>query len=177
VPSRGGEGVAKKPYDLIRATKDYKGNLHEFFLDLTQWRNFKSKHPLQWSKVRFDDSSRSSVAQERGIYVFTVELSPSDLPGHGYIMYVGITGADASLATLRTRYGQYLRQQKKQRGRPAVTMMLVNWKNDLFFNFAPLPNAAADLPAIETAFLEAIIPPVNKAYLSAKVRNPKAAAF
>ncbi|OZI16213.1 hypothetical protein CAL19_16060 [Bordetella genomosp. 7] len=157
-------------------TKKYKGDLYEFFLDLKRWRKFKTRHNLKWQKLRFGDASHASVPKERGIYAFTVELAPSKLPMHGYILYMGITG-DTSSANLYKRYAQYLRQMKNKVGRPRVSMFLENWSDDLFFNFVPLPNPKVDLRKLEDAFLDAVIPPINIKDFSAEITAVRRAAF
>jgi hypothetical protein len=168
--------VAKGPVDLVSQTKWLKGEMQHFFLDFRRWRRFSTRYKLEWKKERFGEATRPSIPNERGIYVFTAELSPGKLPSHGYILYMGITG-DVSNATLRSRYAQYLRQHNTQRGRPAITYMLSNWEDDLFFNFATFPNKAVDLSKLENAFLDSVNPPMNKRDLGATITNAKAAAF
>jgi len=163
-------------HDLVNFTKKYKGELHEFFLDMKSWRRFKTRHKLAWRKLRFGPSSLSEIPKQRGIYAFTVELSPGKLPGHGYIMYVGITG-DESAANLYLRYSQYLRDLTNRQGRPAVLYMMQNWRDDLFFNFVPLPKSSIDLHRIELAFINSIIPPINKRDLEGTISAVKAATF
>jgi hypothetical protein len=168
--------LTTKHHDLVNFTKKYKGALHEFFLDLKHWRRFKFRRKLVWQKVRFSTADQASVPSERGIYCFTVELAPGKLPGHGYILYVGITG-DNSDANLHKRYAQYLRHLKNEDGRPAVYYMLKNWSDDLFFNFVPIPDTAVDLSKLEKSIINAVIPPVNKRDLDADITSAKAAAF
>lgn len=165
-----------KHHDLVNFTKKYKGDLHSFFLDMRSWRKFKTKYKLSWQKLRFGEANHSSIPKERGIYAFTLELSPCKLPTHGYILYIGITG-DESEANLYKRYAQYLLNLKNQDGRPAVYYMMDNWSDDLFFNFVPLPNKTIDLAKIERALLNALVPPVNKKDLEADITAGKAAAF
>ncbi|RUW90244.1 hypothetical protein [Mesorhizobium sp. M7A.F.Ca.US.010.02.1.1] len=162
--------------DLVNQTKKYKGELHEFSLSMTQWRKFKTKYKLTWQKTRFDEANHVHIPKERGIYAFTVELSPSKLPQHGYILYVGITG-DTSAATLHSRYRQYVANLKKEDGRPAVFFMLKNWSGDLFFNYVPLAGSSVDLSKMEKSLLSAVIPPVNKRDIEATITAAKAAAF
>jgi hypothetical protein len=171
-----GERVAGKHHDLVNFTKKYKGELHEFFLDLKRWRKFKTRHKLNWQKARFGDASHASIPKERGIYVFTMELAPGKLPLHGYILYVGITG-DNSDANLHKRYAQYLGNLRNEDGRPAVYYMLKNWADDLFFNFVPLTDQNIDLEKMEKSFIDAVIPPINKRDFDADVMAAKAAAF
>jgi len=163
-------------FDLVEHTKKYKGNLHEFFLSMPAWRKFKTRYTLAWQKERFTEASHAKIPQQRGIYAFTLELSPSKLPAHGYILYVGITG-DTSAATLHSRFGQYVGHWKKKDGRPMVLYMLDNWAGDLFFNFVPLPDKKVDLAKLEKAVINAIMPPVNKRDFEADIAAPKAAAF
>ena len=168
--------MAGKHHDLVNNAKKYKGELVEFFMDLKSWRRFKTGRKLDWQKIRFGEAHHGSVPKERGIYAFTVELAPTKLPGHGYILYVGITGADSE-ANLYKRYAQYLRHLKNQDGRPAVYFMLDNWADDLFFNFVTLPNTKVDLAKIEKSIINAVIPPVNKRDLEATITSAKAAAL
>ncbi len=163
-------------FDLVEHTKKYKGDLHGFFLSMSAWRTFKTRYKLTWQRERFAEANHGKIPQERGIYAFTVELSPSKLPPHGYILYVGITG-DTSAATLRSRFAQYVGHLKKKDGRPAVLYMLDNWSGDLFFNFVPMPNKNVDLAKLEKAVINAIMPPVNKRDFEADIAAPKAAAF
>ncbi len=165
-----------KHHDLVNFTKKYKSNLHSFFLDMASWKRFKTKFKLVWDKTRFDVAGRAKVPQERGIYAFTVELVPTKLPPHGYILYVGITGDDSN-ANLQKRYNQYLRNLQNEDGRPAVYYMMKNFKNHLFFNFVALPDKAVDLGKMETAFINSVMPPVNKRDLDASIGAAKAAAF
>ncbi|RWP51058.1 hypothetical protein [Mesorhizobium sp.] len=168
--------MAKALVDLVSQTKWFKGELQHFFLDLRRWRKFRTRYKLDWQRERFAEASGPKIPDERGIYVFTAELSPGKLPPHGYILYMGITG-DISNATLKSRYAQYIRQHKTMNGRPAITYMLANWEEDLFFNFVPLPNKSIDLSHLEKAFLSAVVPPMNKRDIEATITNAKAAAF
>jgi hypothetical protein len=169
--------MTAKRFDLVDFTKKYKGDLHEFFLDMRSWKKFKTKIQLNWQKTRFDEANLASIPKERGIYTFTIELSPAKLPPHGYILYVGITG-DISDANLYKRYNQYLLKLKSDDGRrPAVSYMLWNWRNHLFFNFVPLPNKKVDLAKIERAFINSVMPPVNQMDFTAEIQAARTAAF
>ena len=168
--------MAGKHHDLVDTAKKYKGDLHEFFLDMKSWRKFKTRFRLDWQKARFGQGSLAAIPKERGIYAFTIELDSAKLPSHGYILYVGITGDD-SQANLHKRYNQYLMDWKNENGRPAVVYMMRNWSADLFFNFVPLPNKSVDLARIERAFINSVMPPVNQRDFTAKIRSAKAAAF
>ena len=166
-----------KHHDLINLTKKFKGESHEFFLNLNQWRKFTSTHTLSWAKEKFNPASKIKIPQERGLYIFTIELSPGFLPPHGYIMYAGITGDTSDNRNLRLRFCDYLRQLKKEDGRPAVFYMLKNWSKDLFFNFVSLPDKTIDLALLEQELLQAVIPPINMRDLGAEITAIKKAKF
>jgi len=171
-----GQRRMAKSFDLVNATKRYKGELHEFFLDFSGWRKFKSKHRLDWQKLQFTRANKRIVPPVRGIYAFTIELTPSKLPTHGYILYIGLAG-DASASNLKVRYGQYLQDQEKDKGRPKVLFMLKNWAGDLQFNFVPLPDTKVDLAKLESGLLNAIRPPINILDFSSQITAVRKAAF
>jgi hypothetical protein len=164
-------------FDLVAHTKKYKGNLHEFFLDMRSWSTFRTKAKLDWQRVDFTPSNQSVIPKQRGLYVFSVESRTPKLPSHGYILYLGLTGDEESDSNLYKRYGQYVRQQAKKNGRPAVTYMLDNWAEHLAFYYCPIVNPKVSLARIETRFLDALIPPVNKRDMDAAIISVKAAAF
>jgi hypothetical protein len=170
------DALMGKFHDLVDFTQRFKGHEHAFYLDAASWRGFTSPVALHWQRVRFGEATRNQVPQVRGLYVFTLEVTDIGLPSHGYIMYVGETG-NTSAATLRSRYGQYLRDLAKQDGRPAVYYMMENWRDDLFFNFVEIPDSTIDVKAIQNGFIDAVIPPVNKRDMDAKIMAGKAAAF
>jgi hypothetical protein len=163
-------------YDIVGITKRYKAELHEFFLDLKSWRKFNATRALSWQKVSFSKANQSLVPKTRGLYVFTIELAPSELPMHGYILYVGEAG-HGSKSNLHVRYGQYIGHLVRKDGRPAVRYMLENWTKDLQFNYVALADEKIDLEKIERSFINAVIPPVNKRDLEAELKGAKAAKF
>src|ERR1041385_8587129 len=106
--------------------KRYQQN---FVLAPTQLRKFSTKAVLNWQKVKFTQANRGSIPKNRGIYAFVVERNGFQLPPHGYVMYVGITGkTPTSVRTLRSRYGEYL-QEKRVNKRAGVHYMLNNWED------------------------------------------------
>jgi len=163
-------------FDLVKKADQYKAGLYDFFLDIQAWRNFDPGIPLAWNRVKFGPGTKNDVPEERGLYIFTLEVESLGLPTHGYILYVGITG-NTSAANLRKRYGQYLLETNKGTGRPRVVYMLNKWAGELYFNFMPVPDKAIDLMKIEKSFLDAIMPPVNSSDFSAEIAAPKKAAF
>jgi hypothetical protein len=168
--------VRGKYYDVVNFSRKYKAGMRSLFLDLKRWRKFTTRYRLDWEKARFTPENQDAIPKQRGIYVFTAELSPAKLPPHGYILYVGIAG-DKSAGTLYKRYGQYLREGKEANNRPAIVYMLKNWEKDLFFNFVPLPKTSIDLARMESAFINAIIPPFNERDVNAEVFAARAAGL
>ena len=152
--------MVKPALDLVKVSKQLRGNTYHFHLDVVSWRKFAAGIPLDWQRVKFNEAGATQVPLIRGVYVFTIEVQDIGLPTHGYIMYFGITGDDGK-GNLRTRYRQYLREPTRKRRRPRVTYMLTEWSEDLFFNFMPIPDTSVDLSVIEKSFLNSVIPPVN----------------
>ncbi|UHH10127.1 hypothetical protein LU699_18045 [Luteimonas fraxinea] len=148
----------------------------QFYVDIKKWRAFKSSASLNWQRTRFLKANKSSVPKERGVYAFTVLMDSPDMPTHGYILYMGITG-DSSGSDLQVRYGQYLADARRMSKRVKVCAMLDQWKDDLFFNFAPVPDKRVSLAKIERSFLSAIVPPVNKTDIDASVRDARDATW
>ena len=164
-------------YDLVKITKKYKGDLHEFYLSMKSWKKFKTKVKLQWQRTEFRPENQGNIPNVRGVYVFSLEQHALKVPPHGYILYVGITGDGESESTLYKRYGQYLRHQANKTGRPGIEYMLTNWAGYLTFYFCPVENRRISLARIERSFINAIIPPINKRDMTARITAVKAAAF
>ncbi|WP_329740728.1 hypothetical protein [Dyella sp. A6] len=162
--------------DVLAATDRYKAYTHDFHLDMARWRKFRAPCVLNWTMTRFLPSSRPQIPATRGIYVFTLRLEPSELPAHGMILYMGITG-DKSSATLRSRFGQYLQGQRRVDERPKVLDMLLRFEDHLFFNFAPIPDPAINLEALETEFLDAVDPPINERDYSGEFGRTRRSAW
>lgn len=162
--------------DLIKMTKHLKSETYAFHLHVPTWRKFVAGIPMNWQRIRFDAAGKAHVPEERGLYVFTLEVEDLGFPSHGYILYVGITG-NTSNANLRKRYAQYLLEKQKGNGRPRVVYMLNEWSDDLFFNFIPVPDKTVDLAKIEVSFINSILPPINVADMNAEIGPAKKAAF
>lgn len=162
------------PKDLIRrVNEDFKPYQQNFFLIPKQLGGFSSRTSLDWQKVKFDASNRAAVPEGRGIYAFVVEHNDSELPPHGYVMYVGISG-DRSEHNLRKRYGDYLREKKIQK-RVRVHYMLNNWSGCLFFHYAVVSDKRVNLHKLEKGVSDALMPPFSTNDFSAKVRQSRRA--
>ena len=84
-------------------------------------------------------------------------------------MYAGITGHVGPTRTLRVRYGDYLRDQRRPK-RLGIYSMLNNGSDHLFFHYSGVPQAAA-LDQLETALNDAVIPPYVTNDFSAEIRE------
>lgn len=165
-----------KYHDIVDSVRDFKLYNDNFYVDMKRWKTFQSSVKLDWKRIRFEQANRVKIPKERGIYAFTLLLDSTDLPIHGYILYMGITGDDSG-ADLHSRYGQYLADARRMNKRPKVCAMLDKWKGDLFFNFVPIPNKRVSLSKLERSFLSAVVPPVNEADIDAKVSGTRKAAW
>lgn len=165
----------KHTFDLVAATKRFKGEVESIFMDFDSWKTFKTSYGLSWKRVKFDKANAASVPDTRGIYIFTLQVDENELPIHGYMWYMGIAGHN-SKHTLRKRYGNYLTDQISPAWkRPKVRYMLQKWKGDLYFNFVELDHGI-NLKKIESAFLNAIIPPANLADINGTISSARKAA-
>lgn len=161
-------------HDLVKNRKEMKGDLYSLNLSTTRWRQFSTPHPLIWKRLPFSSANRSQIPKTRGIYAFSLELSNYNLPQHGYILYVGITGdVSTSKATLHSRYGQYLTEAKRTRARLRIVYMMEEWASDLVFNFVEIPDTNINLGRLEKSLLDALLPIVNSRDFSASIQQAR----
>ena len=155
----------------VAGLKEYQQNV---ILDPKQWRAFQNQAALQWQSVKFEQASLANIPDVRGIYMFVVQFQdhsalPIRFPLHGYIMYGGITGDASNARTLRSRFKDYLRDQKRAK-RVQIWLMLNKWKDDIYFHYSPVAPTV-DLGALETDLNDAVIPPYVTNDFSAEVRE------
>ena len=160
-------------YDLIPSVDDLRLAKQEFMLSPQQWRTLDIPS-LDWEFVRFSKENKETIPQKKGIYCFIIRHDHAALPMHGYIAYVGLTGKSEQ-RNLRVRYSEYLRDQVRPK-RIHIHQMLNRWSDDLYFYFSVVENNDIGLTTIETALLDALIPPFNEKDFSAELgQNIKAA--
>jgi hypothetical protein len=140
-----------------------------FTLSPKQLRKFATTAKLDWAKVKFTAGNHSFVPLARGVYAFVVEHNISQLPPHGYVMYVGITG-DSGKHNLRRRYGNYLRDKRIDK-RAGIHYMLNNWAASMYFHYAVVSDKRYSLATLESQIADALIPPFNKQDFSAEIRK------
>lgn len=157
-------------HDFVKKTDALKADLQKFLLSPDRWRTSRVTIPLTWQYLKFDAANRALVPKSAGVYAFIVSHTNNHFPNHGFIMYIGITGSNNNGRTLYLRYGDYLREQVRNK-RPKVFYMLDKYSNDLQFAYSPITDPAVDLQALELDLNDAIIPPVVVKDFSADIRQ------
>lgn len=85
-------------------------------------------------------------------------------------MYFGVAGLKAG-RHLRARYGEYLRENK----RLSIKKMIHDYRDDLYFHFVPLDASPDELRGLETALIDAVMPPINEGDFSAEIKRQRRA--
>jgi hypothetical protein len=156
-------------HDFVQQVDQLAADRRRFYVSPTRWQSSRVTIPLAWSRVKFDAQNRAAIPKARGIYAFVVQHDNDHFPPHGFIMYIGITGARSVERNLRLRYGDYLREKEKNK-RPRVCYMLNKWESDLFFYFVPIPNRAINLDQLELDLNDSILPPIVIKDFTAEIR-------
>lgn len=147
------------PQDLIADIDGLRKYRRAFILSPDQWRTLDIPN-LEWKNVKFNLDNKELIPKERGVYTFVIKHDNALFPGHGYIAYIGLTG-DRNERTLRIRYSDYLRDQKRPK-RVNIYELLNKWKDDIYFSYAVIPDKQISLSDIETKLLDSLVPPFNK---------------
>ena len=157
-------------HDFVKKVDALRADVRRFFLSPDRWRTSRVQIPINWSYLTFSEANKNMVPEEAGVYAFIVRHMNNHFPDHGFIMYVGITGSNGNGRTLRNRYGDYLREKKKDK-RPKIHYMLNKYPDDLQFAYAAIPDPAFNLEALELDLNDAIIPPVVIKDFTAEIRQ------
>ena len=147
-------------YDLVKHADELKADMRNFFISPKQWSKSQVKIPLAWQDLRFSQENKKNVPKKRGIYAFIINHQNNHFPSHGYIMYIGITGAKSEKRTLNDRFGDYLRDKKNDK-RPRINYMLNKYEDDLVFSYVPIDNQKIDLEQLEKDLNDALLPPFS----------------
>lgn len=157
-------------HDFVDKADAFTADMKRFLVSPKRWRTSRVAIPINWTYLPFTAASRAHVPREAGVYAFIVRHDNNHFPNHGFIMYIGITGAGGNGRTLRDRYGDYLREQQRHK-RPKIHLMLNKYPNDLLFAYCAMPDPAFDLEALELDLNDAIIPPVVVKDFTAEIRQ------
>lgn len=157
-------------HDFVKKVDEMKADIQRFLVSPNRWRTSRVQIPINWTYLPFTEASHKQVPDEPGVYAFIVRHINNHFPIHGFIMYIGITGAEGNGRTLNNRYGDYLREKKKDK-RPKVHYMLNKYPDDLQFAYSAVTDPAIDLKALELDLNDAIIPPVVVKDFTAEIRQ------
>ena len=120
-----------------------------------QWEKYTPVVDLQWQEFTFEDSSRSSIPENPGVYAFCVKPEIGSNLDISYLIYIGKTDR-----TLRKRFGEYLREAFDPLGRARVYYFFNMYRPYLKFCCAPLPDDVSPKD-IEDDLLKAYVPLCN----------------
>jgi hypothetical protein len=165
----------KKYHDLAAhkaEQSEFGYHAQTFYLWPKQLTKLALPTALQWSSIRFAPGNASQIVTKPGVYAFVIQHNDTNLPPHGYVAYIGETGEEGTLRTLRDRYRDYVRDRQWPK-RERIYEMLNKWESCLFFHFAPVDVPLVDLLDIEQRLNDAIIPPYNKRDFSPSIKRMK----
>lgn len=145
---------------------DFARHKCSFILSPTQWKQFKLATHLKWEQQLLSDSKIDLIPESRGVYAHSISLKMDEMPPTNYVTYVGLvgdkkkTGPKGDNRHLRQRFREYLKEQTTL-GRPLVWDILSRYKGYVWFHYAEVSAYTVSLHKIETALLDAILPPCN----------------
>lgn len=157
-------------HDFVSKVDAMQMDIRRFLLSPTRWRSSRVTTPINWTYLPFTEANHIHIPSAPGIYAFIVRHINDHFPGHGFIMYIGITGANANGRTLHDRYGDYLREKRKEK-RAKIHYMLNKYSDDIHFAYAVVTDQNVDLEALELDINDAIIPPVVVKDFTAEIRK------
>src|ERR1035438_1992753 len=143
-----------------------------FILHPKQLQGLQLPVSLAWQRIPFLSHNATSVTEKPGVYAFVIQHEAQGLPPHGYIAYIGQTGAKRKDRTLRDRFKDYFGERKRPK-RPRIYELLNKWEECLVFHFARIDPGVANLLDIEAKLNDAIMPPYSQQDFSAEIRMKK----
>lgn len=146
---------ARKRTQLIDFVAEAKLHRHSLVLWPANWKNFKHGSRLRWQTKPFVKASLPRIPDKPGVYAFLIQPAIADLQV-AYLMYIGQTDR-----SLRTRFGEYLKEMDRPMGRPAVSVILNLYIGYLHFCCAPVELPQSPL-RVEERLIAAFLPPVNR---------------
>lgn len=152
--------------DIIREQDEMKAHSHQFVLWRRKWQQYTCPSQLVWTIYRLRESERANIPDTAGIYTLLVQPGIASHPWCSYLMYVGQT------RSLYRRFGEYLRDERRETGRPKIFRLLTMYSDYLWFCFSPVP--IQELDSVEDALITAYMPPAND-QVPAEVRQVRGA--
>ncbi|MDR2719244.1 MAG: GIY-YIG nuclease family protein [Nitrososphaerota archaeon] len=135
---------------------DYKNSAcwrKEFFLCPTAWSQYHFSH--QWQGNKLEENSIDQIPDSPGIYTLILQPNIAGHPSCSYLVYVGQT------VSLRNRFKDYLRKEKRAKGRPKLFMFLNMYDGFVCFYYTLISQD--QLNTVEKGLLVAYQPPLNTA--------------
>lgn len=145
-----------------------------FILSPHRFKDGVTLPSLTWTTVHFTAAHIRAVVAKPGLYAFSVVTGRAGLPPHGYVLYVGQTGAKRDSRTLKIRAVEYLKEKKTGKRRH-VWEFLNKWSGHLAFHFAALDPKTSDLEAVEKTLNDALMPPYSVNDFSTEIKAQKKA--
>ena len=130
-----------------------------FILSADRFKGPPIPGSLVWTTIsHFTVAQIPSIIAKPGVYAFSVVNRRGGMPPHGYVLYVGQTGAKKNARTLRQRAREYL-NEKRTGKRRHVWDFLNKWSGHLSFHFAKLDPNSYDLEEVEKLLNDSLLPP------------------
>jgi|LakMenE18May11ns_1017448.scaffolds.fasta_scaffold9957404_2 hypothetical protein len=149
------------------ASEQALGSFHvkRVLLSPSHWARYPNTIQLNWNFVKFEPTNLGLVPTKYGVYSFVVDPGISQHPATHYLLYLG----RARGLTLRTRYGNYMKEKIADKGRQPIQAMLNKWPDHLWFYYAEVEDITA-IDDLEDELLAAYLPPFNQVF-PAEVRK------
>ena len=141
-------------YDIIQAQDEMRVHQYRFTLWPLRWITYSGVHEWQLSKLA--DSEVENIPDVPGIYTLLTLPGIANHPACSYLMYVGQT------VSLRRRFGEYLKKERKESGRPKIFRFLNRYSEQVWFCFTTADSSLLDV--VEDGLRDAYIPPLNDNY-------------
>ena len=171
MPKANVDEVAVKSY-----VADFSVHKGAFVLSPKQWKNFFVATSLNWQRKLLCHGNVASIPEQRGVYAHSISVNMTNMPPTDYITYVGLVGDKKSTSikgpkrTLKQRFTEYLKEAEGL-GRPLVWNTLSKYRGYIWFHYAEVPDLAVSLHQIETALLDALLPPCNQESFSINIKQ------
>lgn len=157
-----------------RAMARLKRFEQRFVLSPDRFKGGNALPVLGWTTIIFGAAGVATVAAKPGLYAFSVVTPRQGLPPHGYVLYIGQTGAKKNSRSLRVRAGEYLKEKKTGKRRH-VWEFLNKWSGHLSFHFVTVDPLVEDLEALERTLNDALMPPYSVNDFSVEIKAQKKA--
>jgi hypothetical protein len=154
-------------YDILQRSRDLRAfEVRNLILSPDNWKNYPNRIQLNWNRVLFREDQAKNVPDDiRGVYSFVVIPDIANHKDCSYLLYIGETTRN-----FRQRFREYLDIQREGRRRVHIFEMLTNWRENLWFCYAPI-NPVGLIKDIEDDLLAAYLPPYNRDF-PATIRAP-----